>query len=65
MWKDQDCYGREKRDLAGAGLLGRFVTSALSFSPGKAEENIVKLGVLKQEWKMKKADDSLQFIFSD
>lgn len=43
----------------------RFVTSALSFSPGKAEENIVKLGVLKQEWKMKRADDSLQFIFSD
>lgn len=44
MWKDQDCYGREKRDLAGAGLLGRFVTSALSFSPGKAEEKHRKTG---------------------
>lgn len=63
MWKDQDCCGREKGDLAGAGLLGRCVTSALSFSPGKAEENIVKLGV--QERKMKRADDLLQFIFSD
>lgn len=64
MWKDQDCYGREKRDLTGAALLGRLVASALSSSPGKSEENIVRLAVLEQGRKMKRADDWLQFIFS-